>query len=84
MNISVYCGASLGNKEIYTEAAKSLGKWIADNGHTLVYGGGKAGLMGVIADEVLLHNGEVIGIIPTFLVDQELLSGWIAGYDESI
>ena len=72
MNISVYCGASLGNKEIYTEAAKSLGKWIADNGHTLVYGGGKAGLMGVIADEVLLHNGEVIGIIPTFLVDREL------------
>ena len=72
MNISVYCGASLGNNELYVEAAKSLGKWIAENGHTLVYGGGKAGLMGVIADEVLLHNGKVIGIIPTFLVDREL------------
>lgn len=72
MNISVYCGASLGNNEVYIEAAKALGKWIADNGHTLVYGGGKAGLMGVIADEVLYHNGEVIGIIPTFLVDREL------------
>ena len=72
MNISVYCGASLGNNEIYVEAAKSLGKWIANNGHTLIYGGGKAGLMGVIADEVLLHNGEVIGIIPTFLADREL------------
>lgn len=72
MNISVYCGASLGNNPLYIEAAKSLGKWIADNGHTLIYGGGKAGLMGVIADEVLLHNGEVIGIIPTFLVDREL------------
>lgn len=72
MNISVYCGASLGNNELYVKAAKSLGKWIADNGHTLVYGGGKAGLMGVIADEVLYHHGEVIGIIPTFLVDREL------------
>ncbi|TKI53365.1 TIGR00730 family Rossman fold protein [Lysinibacillus mangiferihumi] len=72
MNISVYCGASLGNSEVYSEAAKALGKWIADNGHTLVYGGGKVGLMGVIADEVLLHKGEVIGIIPTFLVEREL------------
>ncbi|QCR34301.1 TIGR00730 family Rossman fold protein [Lysinibacillus sp. SGAir0095] len=72
MNISVYCGASLGNNYLYEDAAKSLGKWIAENGHTLVYGGGKAGLMGVIADEVLLHNGKVIGIIPTFLVDREL------------
>lgn len=72
MNISVYCGASLGNNEVYIEAAKALGKWIAHNGHTLIYGGGKAGLMGVIADEVLLHNGEVIGIIPSFLVDREL------------
>lgn len=72
MNISVYCGASLGNKDLYEEAARTLGKWIAENGHTLVYGGGKAGLMGLIADEVLLHNGKVIGIIPTFLMDREL------------
>lgn len=72
MNIAVYCGASLGTNELYVEAARSLGKWIAQNGHTLVYGGGKAGLMGVIADEVLSHNGQVIGIIPTFLVDREL------------
>lgn len=72
MNISVYCGASLGNKEVYIEAAKALGKWIADNGHTLVYGGGNVGLMGIIADEVLENNGEVIGIIPSFLVDREL------------
>jgi len=72
LNIAVYCGASLGNNDLFVEAAKSLGKWIAENGYTLVYGGGKAGLMGVIADEVLLHNGKVIGIIPTFLVDREL------------
>ena len=72
MNISVYCGASLGNNELYVKAAKSLGKWIAEKGHTLVYGGGKVGLMGAIADEVLLHNGKVIGIIPTFLVEKEI------------
>lgn len=72
MNISVYCGASLGSKDLYRDAAKSLGKWIANNGHTLVYGGGKAGLMGVIADEVLSHNGEVFGVIPTFLAEREL------------
>lgn len=72
MNIVVYCGASIGNHEIFVESAKSLARWIAKNGHTLIYGGGKAGLMGVLADEVLLHNGKVIGIIPTFLVDREL------------
>lgn len=72
MNIVVYCGASVGNHEIFVEAAKSLARWIAKNGHTLIYGGGKAGLMGVLADEVLLHNGKVIGIIPNFLVDREL------------
>lgn len=72
MNIVVYCGASLGHNDGFIEAAISLGRWIARNGHTLVYGGGKAGLMGVLADEVLLHNGKVIGIISTFLVDREL------------
>ena len=72
MNISVYCGASVGNNELYIDAAKSLGKWIAENGHTLVFGGGKAGLMGAIADEVLKHNGKAIGIIPTFLEEREL------------
>lgn len=72
MKMAVYCGASVGNNASYVEAAKSLGRWIASSGHTLVYGGGKAGLMGIVADEVLLHNGEVIGVIPTFLVEREL------------
>lgn len=47
-------------------------RWIAKNDHTLVYGGGKAGWMGVLANEVLLHNEKVIGVILTFLVDREL------------
>jgi uncharacterized protein (TIGR00730 family) len=72
MNIVVYCGASKGISKIYEQAAKQMGKWIAQNNHTLVYGGGKMGLMGVIADEVLKNGGKVIGIIPQFLVDREV------------
>lgn len=72
MNITVYCGASTGNNPIYSEAAQKLGAWIAKNKHKLVYGGGKAGLMGIVADEVLKFNGEAIGIMPTFLVNREL------------
>lgn len=52
MKITVFCGANDGRNEAYKENAKELGKWIADNNHTLVYGGGKVGLMGVIADTV--------------------------------
>lgn len=66
MNIVVYCGASEGKKPVYKEAAVSLGKWIAEKKHTLIYGGGKVGLMGTIADTVLAHGGQAVGIIPVF------------------
>lgn len=72
MNIVVYCGASNGNDPIYQQAAEKLGGWIAEQKHTLIYGGGKAGLMGIIADSVIAKNGEVIGVIPTFLRNREL------------
>ncbi|MFD1065578.1 MULTISPECIES: TIGR00730 family Rossman fold protein [Oceanobacillus] len=72
MYIAVYCGASLGNDQVYQEAAKRVGQWIAEKKHTLVYGGGKVGLMGVVADEVLANHGEAIGVIPDFLVEREL------------
>ncbi|MER1985899.1 MAG: TIGR00730 family Rossman fold protein [Solibacillus sp.] len=72
MNITVYCGANAGNNPRFAETAKTLGTWIATNEHTLIYGGGKVGLMGIVADEVLLHNGQAIGVIPTFLADREL------------
>ncbi|WP_152656650.1 TIGR00730 family Rossman fold protein [Oceanobacillus sp. CFH 90083] len=72
MHIAIYCGASLGIDPAYQEAAKRVGKWIAEKRNTLVYGGGKAGLMGVVADEVLANQGEVIGVIPEFLVEREL------------
>lgn len=72
MNITVYCGASLGNNPLYQQATERLGKWIAEKGHQLVYGGGAAGLMGLIASTVLAHGGKVIGIIPEFLKEREL------------
>lgn len=72
MKITVFCGANNGRNEAYKENAKELGKWIADNNHTLVYGGGKVGLMDIIADTVLENNSEVIGIMPQFLVDREI------------
>lgn len=72
MKITVFCGANNGRNEAYKENAIELGKWIADNNHTLVYGGGKVGLMGIIADTVLENNSEVIGIMPQFLVDREI------------
>ena len=52
MNVTVYCGSSMGSDPDYKKAAEALGLWIAGNGHTLVYGGGNIGLMGIIADTV--------------------------------
>ncbi|MCF1685609.1 TIGR00730 family Rossman fold protein [Tetragenococcus halophilus] len=72
MNITVYCGANSGNQAIFEQSAIAFGKWIAKNNNTLVYGGGKAGLMGSLADTVLHSGGEVIGVIPTFLKNREL------------
>lgn len=72
MNICVFCGSSFGNNPVYTLAAKELGHNIATGNHTLIYGGGKVGLMGVIADAALAANGKVIGVIPKFLLDREV------------
>ena len=64
MKIAVYCGSNLGFEKEYEQVAKELGAWIGDHHHTLVYGAGKKGLMGVVADAVLEHGGDVIGVIP--------------------
>lgn len=72
MKITVYCGASLGNNEIFKNTAIEMGKWIVNNGHQLVYGGGKLGLMGIISDTVMAEGGEVTGIITHFLTEREL------------
>lgn len=71
MNIAVYCGAAKGNDVIYTQTAETVGKWIAEAGHTLVYGGGNVGLMGVVANTVMEHGGKAIGVIPNILFIRE-------------
>ncbi len=72
MKIAVYCGASEGNDPLYKESAKKIGTWIGTNHHTLIYGGGKVGLMGILADTVLSAGGKVVGVIPTFLKEREI------------
>ncbi|MGT2666803.1 LOG family protein [Streptococcus rifensis] len=72
MNITVYCGASNGTTPIYQKKTVELGNWIADNQHQLVYGGGKVGLMKLIADTVLKNCGQVTGVMPAFLKDREI------------
>ncbi|MBM3177314.1 MAG: TIGR00730 family Rossman fold protein [Bacteroidetes bacterium] len=72
MNICVFCGSSDGVGTAYLEAAKELGRLMAENGHRLIYGGADIGLMGSIADAVLDGGGEVTGIIPSFLFDKEI------------
>lgn len=73
MNITVYCGSNAGRDPAYAEAARELGAWMGESGHTLVYGGGAKGMMGVLCDSVLEHNGTAIGIIPDFLATEEQL-----------
>ena len=69
--ICVYCGSSPGTEPVFIEAAKHLGKILADSGVRLVYGGGSVGLMGALAESVLDHGGHVTGIIPEFLTKRE-------------
>lgn len=69
MNITVYLGASSGNDDKFQIAVRELGNWIGENGQTLVYGGSKAGLMGDLAESVLLSGGKVIGVEPQFFID---------------
>jgi uncharacterized protein (TIGR00730 family) len=69
--ICVYCGSGPGADPAFAEAARALGRSMAENRIGLVYGGGSIGLMGEIANAVTEHGGEVIGIIPTFLANRE-------------
>ena len=62
MNITVYLGANAGNDPKLQEAVEALGKWIGKNGHDLIYGGSKCGLMGAIAESVLQNGGKVTGV----------------------
>ena len=70
--VAVYCGSRLGNKEVYEQAARELGRALADNGMGLVYGGASIGLMGAVADEVIKGGAQAIGVIPTFMLKHEI------------
>ena len=68
MNITVYCGSTPGSLVCYTQEAAELGRWIGEQGHTLVFGGSCTGMMGAVADAVLEAGGKVIGVIPDVAV----------------
>jgi len=72
MNICVYCGSSPGKNRNIIEQAQKFGRLMTENGHNLVYGGSSLGVMGVIADSVMLNGGEVIGVIPENLFSKEV------------
>jgi uncharacterized protein (TIGR00730 family) len=78
MNICVFCGSATGENPVYADAARELGRLLASNSHNLVYGGGNIGLMGILADSVIQHKGEVIGIIPDFLAKREVAHNGIS------
>ena len=72
MNITVYCGALTGANPEYAKRAKELGEWMAEKGHTLVYGAGDAGMMGAVSDGVIEKGGKAIGITPNFFIAAEV------------
>jgi hypothetical protein len=70
--VCIFCGSSNGARDVYVEAARAMGAALARRRIGLVFGGGRIGLMGVVADAVLAAGGEVIGVIPEALVAKEL------------
>jgi len=70
--LCVFCGSSRGRSPAYAEAAASLGALLAEQRIDLVYGGGKVGIMGVLADACLAHGGRVVGVIPAHLWSREV------------
>jgi hypothetical protein len=71
-SLCVFCGSSPGNRPAYAALAVRTGELIARSGLTLVYGGGRVGLMGALADAALAAGGRVVGVIPQMLIDREV------------
>lgn len=72
MNVCVFCGSSTGTDAVFANAARDTGRLLAQGGHSLIYGGGNIGLMGILADAVLEAGGQVTGVIPDFLMNREV------------
>lgn len=71
-SLCVYCGSRPGEGTAYAETARIVGRWIGGQGGQLVYGGGRTGLMGIVAEATREAGGRVVGIIPQALVDREV------------
>ncbi|MFL9871221.1 LOG family protein [Paraburkholderia megapolitana] len=71
-SVCVYCGSSSGARPLYVEAARAFGRALVEHDLALIYGGGKVGLMGTIADTVMEAGGRAIGVIPELLVSKEI------------
>lgn len=71
-NVCVYCGSSSRVDDVYKDAASKMGKLIADEGWGVVYGGGRVGLMGLVADAALENGASVVGIIPEHIQEREV------------
>lgn len=70
--VAVFCGARTGHDPAYAEAARTVGRLLGERGLGLVFGGGRVGLMGIVADAALEAGAPVIGVIPRSMVDKEL------------
>ena len=70
-SICVYCGSRPGENPLFADTARAVGQWIGERGGQLVYGGGRSGLMGTVADATQAAGGRVVGVIPQALVDKE-------------
>jgi uncharacterized protein (TIGR00730 family) len=76
-SLAVFCGSRVGVNPAYAEAGRLLGQGLARGGIRLVYGGGRIGIMGVVADAVLEGGGTVLGVIPEFLTQMEVAHGGV-------
>lgn len=80
-SVAVYCGSNFGNSSHYATQAKALGTYLANQQVTLIYGGTRKGLMGVVADAVLENHGQVIGILPQNLFDKGQLHPGLSNFE---
>jgi uncharacterized protein (TIGR00730 family) len=76
--VGIFCGAHTGNGAAYVEIAAAVSARIVERGYGIVYGGGRVGLMGVVADSALGVGGEVIGVIPEALATEEIAHGGLS------
>ena len=72
MRVCVFCGSKSGVNEVYANAARDFGRVLASRGIGLVYGGGRVGLMGTLADAAMMAGGAEVGVMPRSLVEREI------------